>query len=330
MNEKATLLLLTVFFLTANVFAQNCPTISLSSPYEVNQGEMAVFTANVKDVKAGVNLTYNWMISSGTIVQGQGTSGISVNTKCLGGQTVTATVEIGGLSKDCSNTSSSTTSITGSPAETQLHSKGQYTTLKAFTDEANKFAADISSPTFIPLVPTAFIYLYPGKEATSGATLKTMTTALISALKKKGINPNMYKIITAGKRVQTSYEMWVVPECATEPQATPPDKELNMNGYYTNPKKFEDAANTFAGNLISEKYALQVPRAVILIYPGKNATDAEFNEMTATLKTVFTNRGLKSSMLTIIKGGKKPLSLTTYEMWIVSDGGTNPAPAPAQ
>jgi len=46
-------------------------------------------------------VTFNWSVSSGTISSGQGTPSITVDTTGLGGQTVTATVEIGGLPPEC-------------------------------------------------------------------------------------------------------------------------------------------------------------------------------------------------------------------------------------
>lgn len=51
-------------------------------------------------------LTYNWTVSAGTIVEGQGTNGISV--KAAKGDVVTASVEIGGLPAGCGNVASAT------------------------------------------------------------------------------------------------------------------------------------------------------------------------------------------------------------------------------
>lgn len=56
------------------------------------------FTATVS---GGADVTYNWTVSAGSISSGQGTSAISVDTTGLAGQTVTATVTIGGLDPNC-------------------------------------------------------------------------------------------------------------------------------------------------------------------------------------------------------------------------------------
>jgi len=83
-----------------------CPEISISCP----TGTVAVgspATVSV-DVRGGGNpsVTYNWSVSSGQISSGQGTPSITVDTTTLAGQTVTATVEIGGLPPECDRTRS--------------------------------------------------------------------------------------------------------------------------------------------------------------------------------------------------------------------------------
>ncbi len=77
----------------------DCPTLTVDGPSGVtNPGSMMSFTANVT---GGADVTYNWSVSAGSIASGQGTSAISVDTTGLAGQTVTATVTIGGLDPNC-------------------------------------------------------------------------------------------------------------------------------------------------------------------------------------------------------------------------------------
>ena len=90
-----------------------CPTLSVSCPSDVEQGSPITFTASVS---GDANVTYNWSVSAGTISSGQGTSSITVDTAGLGGQTVTATVELGGLDPSCSRTASCTTQVQAEPA----------------------------------------------------------------------------------------------------------------------------------------------------------------------------------------------------------------------
>jgi len=78
----------------------NCPTGSISGPAGVtNPGDTMSFTLNLS---GGPDVTYNWSVSGGTIETGQGTPSIVVRTaRENAGQTITATVELGGLDPAC-------------------------------------------------------------------------------------------------------------------------------------------------------------------------------------------------------------------------------------
>lgn len=79
-----------------------CPTTKVVSPAEVAKGDKLVFTADVKGGDTNVDPTYNWTVSAGTIESGQGTAKIEVSTKEVEvDASITATVELGGYSRDC-------------------------------------------------------------------------------------------------------------------------------------------------------------------------------------------------------------------------------------
>ncbi len=95
------------------------PTFAVISPSYVSQGEPITFTALVS---TDLDITYNWSISAGTITSGQGTSSILVDTQGLGGQTVTATLEIGGIDPAYGASLSASTTIRSlhQPPETTM------------------------------------------------------------------------------------------------------------------------------------------------------------------------------------------------------------------
>ena len=81
-----------------------CPSIELAAPTQaVTEGEIVTLHATIK---ASAKLTYMWAISAGEIVSGQGTNAIQIKTDNLGGEYVTATVEVKGLHTSCSATKS--------------------------------------------------------------------------------------------------------------------------------------------------------------------------------------------------------------------------------
>jgi hypothetical protein len=110
-----------------------CPEISISCPTsEVPVGSPATVSV---DVRGGGNpsVTYNWSVSAGSISSGQGTPSITIDTAGLGGQTVTATVEIGGLPPECDRTRSCSFTVS-TPDVPQCRIFDQYNDLR-FNDE---------------------------------------------------------------------------------------------------------------------------------------------------------------------------------------------------
>lgn len=79
-----------------------CPSLELTVPAQaVIEGELVTLRASLAGKPASAKLTYIWAISSGEIVSGQGTNVIQIKTDNLGGDYVTATVEVKGLPAAC-------------------------------------------------------------------------------------------------------------------------------------------------------------------------------------------------------------------------------------
>ena len=76
-----------------------CPSTSITGPTGITQpGETMTFTVTASGGTQPGPITYNWSVDNGTIESGQGTPSIVVRTTPeMAGQTVTATVELGGL-----------------------------------------------------------------------------------------------------------------------------------------------------------------------------------------------------------------------------------------
>jgi hypothetical protein len=90
----------------------SCPTLDVTRSGNVRAGETVEFTADVKGGTAG-DITYNWTVSKGEIIEGQGTPQIKVKTTSEMTGTIKATVEIGavGLCAECPRTASETGTI---------------------------------------------------------------------------------------------------------------------------------------------------------------------------------------------------------------------------
>src|SRR6266566_2277311 len=161
-----------------------CPTVSVSCPSDVELGSPITFSASVS---SGMTVTYNWSVSAGAISSGQGTSSITVDTAGLGGQTVTATVELGGLDPSCSRTASCTTSV------------------KAALAPAVKFDE------------YGYIIAYGSCAGEAQARVDRAKDYLVNT---RGIDAGRIVTIDGGCRSDLSVELWIVPTGATPPAAS--------------------------------------------------------------------------------------------------------------
>src|SRR5215212_11266838 len=79
-----------------------CPAIEITCPTNVALDQPLTFTSRYSGgVPANVTPVYNWTVSAGTIIEGQGTDTIKVDTKGLAGQTIRASLSMGGYNLEC-------------------------------------------------------------------------------------------------------------------------------------------------------------------------------------------------------------------------------------
>jgi len=83
-----------------------CPQIAVTCPDEIEKGNKIGFTAVVVIGTPAIETTYKWTLTDGTILEGQGTSAITVDASKAKGKTITATVEVGGIDPACANKAS--------------------------------------------------------------------------------------------------------------------------------------------------------------------------------------------------------------------------------
>ena len=196
-----------------------CPTVSVSCPSDVAQGSPITFNAALG---GDANVTYNWSVSAGTISSGQGTSSITVNTDDLGGQTVTATVELGGLDPSCSRTASCSTSVIPPPVSPVKFD--EYGDIR-FNDEKarlDNYAIQLQNQ------PGSQAYII-GYGTCSGDGLCSHTSCIVAQkrierakdylVNTRGIDAGRIMTVDGGCRADVAVELWVVPTGATPPSA---------------------------------------------------------------------------------------------------------------
>lgn len=197
-----------------------CPVTKVNCPDTVYINDKLVMTANVSGGDSNVTPTYNWTVSAGAIESGQGTSTIDISTKELSdGQTITATVDLGGFSRECGygQIAASCTSSVVKKAEARKVDEYGKLTPKEENERLDKFTIELQSD------PTsqAYIIAYGGRTSRAGDAQKAANKAKDYLVNKRGLDPGRIVTVDGGYREQPAIELWLVPSRAPLPKPTP-------------------------------------------------------------------------------------------------------------
>jgi hypothetical protein len=225
------LLLLNLSLQTSFVSAQqkqpakpDCPVTKVTCPDTVYINDKLEMTANVSGGDSNVTPTYNWSVSAGTIESGQGNSTIAISTKELSeDQSVTATVDVGGYSRDCGygqTAASCTTSVMKKAEARKLDEYGKLLP-KDENERLDKFTMELQ------MDPTAQAYIiaYGGRVSRAGDAQKLADKAKGYLVTKRGVDRDRIVTMDGGYREQPAIELWLVPSRASLPKPTPTIKK---------------------------------------------------------------------------------------------------------
>ncbi|MGI8654026.1 MAG: hypothetical protein ACR2LC_02265 [Pyrinomonadaceae bacterium] len=202
----------------APIVAPPCPTITVSCPTELTTvGSPITFTANVSGDTGGATPAYNWTVSAGTITGGQGTPSITVDTANQGGQSITATVNVGGLAASCPASASCTSQVVGNPpGPTKFDEYGNVN----FNDEKarlDNYAIQLQNAPGTQ----AYIIAYGGRRGRTGEAQARADRAKNYLVNTRGIDAGRIQTVDGGFREDLAVELWLVPQGATPPTAAP-------------------------------------------------------------------------------------------------------------
>lgn len=194
-----------------------CPTVSVDCPTGITPvGTPITYTANVSGGDPNASITYNWTVSAGTITGGQGTSSITVDTTGLGGQTVTGTVELGGVAPECTRTASCSAQVGEILVPRKFDEYGNI----AFNDEKarlDNYAIELQNNPGAQGV----IIAYGGRVGRTGEAQARADRAKDYLVNTRGIDAGRIQTIDGGFREDLTVELWIVPTGAPPPTATP-------------------------------------------------------------------------------------------------------------
>lgn len=188
-----------------------CPTVNVSCPEKVAIDQAVTFTSTITGSLGNVVPTYNWTISAGTIIEGQGTPTIKVDTAGLAGQSIKAGLSLGGYNLDCSANCS-----IEFPIPLTCRKFDEFAELSRNDEKArlDNFFIDLQNdPT-----STAHVIVYPAQGGKSGA-VQTQTSHIIDYLvNSRGLDARRIVTKVGTPRGGMAVELWSCPQGATPPK----------------------------------------------------------------------------------------------------------------
>ncbi len=187
-----------------------CPNVVMSCPDVQQAGSPITFTASISGGTAGITPTYNWRVSAGQILSGQGTPTITVDTAGLGGQPITATLEVMGYNLECRASCQSAVPAPPQPVKADEFGEIARDDEKARLDQ---FAIELQNS------PGAqgYIIAYGGARSRYGTGRQRADRARDYLISTRGIEASRIVTIDGGTRPSASTELWIVPPGATPP-----------------------------------------------------------------------------------------------------------------
>jgi hypothetical protein len=187
-----------------------CPNVTINCPDVQQAGTPITFTASVSGGTPGVSPVYNWKVSSGAILSGQGTPTITVDTAGLAGQPITATVEVAGYNLDCRAQCQASVPAPPNPTKFDEIGEVQRDDEKARFDV---FAIELqNSPG-----SRGYIIAYGGRNKRYGTGRQRAERARDYLVGTRGIDASRIVVVDGGARDTGSTQLWLVPAGATPP-----------------------------------------------------------------------------------------------------------------
>jgi hypothetical protein len=190
-----------------------CPSIAVRTAAKpVRDGMPVKFSASLTGGDPKAQPFYSWSLSAGTILSGQGTPNVDVDSTGAGeyGEIV-ASLLIGGLAPECSSSGSAVAPVAG-PAK-------KFDEYGVLTEEEESARLD-AFRTGLGASEQPLIIAYAGRTNPRGfaaQNLKKIRAYLIKA----GLPYERIMTMDGGFREQPGHELWAVPIGAEPPKASP-------------------------------------------------------------------------------------------------------------
>ena len=188
----------------------SCPEVKISCPDRATEKAPVTFSANLSGGMAGIVPTYNWTVSIGHIISGQGTNSITVDTAGLAGQTLAANVDVGGFGIPCP--ASCSVSL---PIEETSKKFDEYYDITRNDEKArlDNYAVELQNEPG----RRGYVIVYPKRKARSNEAQERAERISDYLINSRGIDASRFTVKIGAARENWLIELWVVPQGATPP-----------------------------------------------------------------------------------------------------------------
>lgn len=189
-----------------------CPAVEIVCPTYVGVGQPLTFSSRLAGgVPANITPAYNWTVSAGTIISGQGTDTIKVDTTGLGGQTVRASLSVGGYNLECA--ADCAVSI---PLPKPVNRKfDEFPDISRNDEKArlDNFGIELQNdPT-----ATGYVIVYPGRTGKRGEVQYHAGRIVDYLVNTRQLDKSRIVTLVGPARDQLFVELWITPQGATPP-----------------------------------------------------------------------------------------------------------------
>lgn len=188
-----------------------CPNVSVVCPTDVVLDQPITFTSNVTGGNTTTPPIYNWTVSAGTIIEGQGTPTIKVDTTGLAGQTIRASLSMGGFPEDCSDSCDVQIPV----PHAKCHKFDEFPDISRNDEKArlDNYGVQLQNdPT-----STGYIIVFPGRSGRSGEAQRRTTRIVEYLVNSRLIDARRIVTLVGSGKEELMVELWVCPQGATPP-----------------------------------------------------------------------------------------------------------------
>jgi hypothetical protein len=188
-----------------------CPAVEISCPTAVEIDKPLTFTSRSTGGTPGISPVYNWTVSAGTITAGQGTDTITVDTAGLAGQTIRASLSVGGYNLECAADCAVSIPV---PKLTSRRFD-EFPDISRNDEKArlDNFVIELQNdPT-----ATAYVIVYPRKSGKRGEVQQHAARVVDYLVNSRGFDQHRIVTLVGPVRDQLDVELWITPQGATPP-----------------------------------------------------------------------------------------------------------------